>query len=100
MGLSAISSALSGMGAARDRLDVASHNIANAQTEGFKRQIVTQRELPQGGVTTTIEQAQSVVQRLPTDMVEQMKAGYTFDVNARTLRTQQDMIGTLVNLRA
>jgi flagellar hook-associated protein 1 FlgK len=43
MGLGALSSAMSGMRGAQRRLDLASHNISNAQTPGYQRQVVEQR---------------------------------------------------------
>ncbi|MES2089953.1 MAG: flagellar basal body rod protein [Pseudomonadota bacterium] len=92
--------ALSGISAARQHLDAAAHNIANGQTQGFRRQEITQRELPDGGVTTSVEQAQSIGQGIDTDIVEQMSASYSFDANMHTIRTQQDMMGTLLNMTA
>ncbi len=90
--------ALSGMSAARQHLDTTSHNIANGLTPAFRRQEVHQRELPDGGVTTSIEQAQSIGQGIDTDIVEQMSATYSFDANLHTIRTQQDMMGTLLDM--
>lgn len=92
--------ALSGMNAARQNLDSAAHNIANGQTDGFKRQLVTQRELPGGGVTATVETAQSIGSDLPVDMVHEIEATYSFKANLHTMRTHQDMMGTLLNLKA
>ena len=92
--------AISGISAAQLRLDAASHNIANWQTPNFHREEVTQRELPDGGVTASVDQSESTVPQLNTDVVEQMSAGYTFDANLRTLRTEQDMLGTLIDVTA
>jgi len=50
--LSAI--ALSGLGAAALRLDVAAHNIANSSTAGFVPAHVIEAELPRGGVGSVI----------------------------------------------
>ena len=43
MGLGALSSAMSGMRGAQKRLELASHNISNAQTPGYQRQVMEQR---------------------------------------------------------
>jgi flagellar hook-associated protein 1 len=43
MGIGALSSAMSGMKGAQRRLDLASHNIANAQTPGYQKQVLEQR---------------------------------------------------------
>src|SRR5688500_4534182 len=45
--------AQSGIGAAALRLDSAAHNIANGQTPGFRRQVVQQEALPEGGVVVS-----------------------------------------------
>jgi flagellar hook-associated protein 1 FlgK len=43
MGIGALSSAMSGMKGAQRRLDLASHNIANATTPGYQKQVLEQR---------------------------------------------------------
>ncbi|RZI83311.1 MAG: flagellar basal body rod protein [Rubrivivax sp.] len=99
--MNAVSSiAMSGMSAARQQLDSSAHNIANGQTANFKRELVVQRELPDGGVTTTIEQAQTSGNDLDTDLIQQMSATYSFQANLHTIRTQQDMMGTLLDVQA
>ena len=48
--MSTSSIARSGMNAAMIQLDVSAHNIANAQTPGFKPQRAEMAALPEGGV--------------------------------------------------
>ncbi|RZL10618.1 MAG: flagellar basal body rod protein [Rubrivivax sp.] len=94
---------LSGLNAARTRLDVASHNIANAQTPGFTRQTVTQQTQQGGGVDAEVnEAAQAAVPGadLATDLVNQMAASYAFKANLKTIETEQRMTGSLLDLRA
>lgn len=99
--MNAVSSiARSGMTAALQQLDSSAHNIANGQTTNFKRELVTQRELPNGGVTTTVEQSQAIAHDLSGDIVQQISATYSFQANLHTVRTQQDMMGTLIDLHA
>lgn len=43
MGIGALSSAMSGMKGAQQRLDLASHNIANANTPGYQKQVLEVR---------------------------------------------------------
>lgn len=90
----------SGMTAALQQLDSSAHNIANSQTSNFKREVVSQRELPNGGVATTVEQTRTIGHDLAADIVQQISSTYSFQANLHTLRTQQDMMGTLVNLQA
>jgi flagellar hook protein FlgE len=90
----------SGMTAALQRQEASAHNIANTQTPHFKRETVSQRELANGGVVTTTEQAQTVGTDLNAEIVEQISSTYSFQANLHTVRTQQDMMGTLINLQA
>lgn len=99
--MNAVSSiARSGMTAAIQQLDSASHNIANTETPKFQRETVSQRELPNGGVATTIKRTESVGNDTAQDIVQQMSSTYSFKANLHTIRTEQDMMGTLLNLRA
>jgi flagellar hook protein FlgE len=90
----------SGMTAAIQQLDSASHNIANTQTPQFRRETVSQRELPNGGVATTVDRAQTEGNNESADVVHQISSTYSFKANLHTVRTEQDMMGTLINLQA
>lgn len=90
----------SGVTAALQQQEASAHNIANAQTPHFKRETVNQRELANGGVATTIEQSQTVGNDLNAEVVQQISSTYSFQANLHTIRTQQDMMGVLVNLQA
>jgi flagellar hook protein FlgE len=99
--MNAVSSiARSGMTAAIQHLDSAAHNIANAQTPHFKREVVSQHELANGGVATTVQQTQTVGNDLSTDIVQQISSTYSFKANQHTIRTEQDMMGTLIDMQA
>jgi flagellar hook-associated protein 1 FlgK len=50
MGIGALSSAMSGMKGAQQRLDLASHNIANANTPGYQKQVLEVRAAGYGQV--------------------------------------------------
>lgn len=101
---SAVSIALSGMNVATARLNVSAHNIANAQTPEFKRQQVLQATSPEGGVSATLNasaNAEAVpMGSLAEDLVQQMQAAYEFKANLRVVKTQYDMLGQLLDLRA
>ena len=66
----------SGLQAAQLRLDSAAHNVANMNTAGFKRQTVAQ------------------------EAVEQMAATYAYKANLQTIKTQDEMMGALLDVRA
>ena len=106
-GSSAAAIGLSGMRAAQLRLDTSAHNVANAQTPDFQRQVVTQTARPGlGGVDAQIGQdaagtpANGDFAHLADDMVEQRMSVYSFAANLRTVETQDRMLGTLLDTQA
>ncbi len=99
--MSAISSiAVSGVQAASARMDAAAHNIANAQTPGFHRQQVHARSQETAGVMTTVGQADEVGPDLARDLVEQKAASYQYKANLKTIQTADQMMGSLLDLKA
>ena len=92
--------ALSGLNAASSQLAAAAHNIANAQTPGFRRQLAQQTAQPDGGVVVSISQATEAGEALAEDVVAQMSATYAFKANVLTLKTQDHMLGGLLDLSA
>ena len=99
--MSSISSiGLSGAQAASTRMDVAANNIANAQTEKFQRQVVNQQSQESGGVKVSVAQAQEIGPDLATDLVEQKMATYSYRANLRSIQTDQQMMGSLLDIKA
>ncbi len=99
--MNAVSSiALSGMHAASTRLDTAAHNIANAQTPNFKRQVVLQQSQERAGVVTSIGKASQPGADLATDIVEQASASYAYKANLRSIRVQDELMGSLLDVKA
>jgi flagellar hook-associated protein FlgK len=92
--------AQSGLNAALLRLDAAGNNIANAQTPGYRRQFVQQEALPEGGVAVSVGQAPEATANLADDLVQQMIAAYSFKANLRTIQTQHEMLGSLLDVTA
>jgi flagellar hook protein FlgE len=105
---SAAFTGMSGMRAAQLRLDTAAHNLANALTPGFQRQVVTQTARPDlGGVNAQIEREPEAASaagapfgHLAEDLVEQRMSLYSFAANLRTVETQDRMLGTLLDTKA
>lgn len=99
--MSSISSiGLSGAQAAVTRMDVAANNIANAQTEKFQRQVVNQQSQESGGVTVSVAQAQEVGPDLAKDLIDQKMATYTYRANLRSIQADQQMMGSLLDIKA
>ena len=93
--LSAIS--LSGMQAAQVVLGASAHNIANLATAGFRREQVTQQTAPDGGVTTSLQQAGQAGPSLEDDVVSQLIAKNQFLANLAVFKTSDQMMGSLLN---
>jgi flagellar hook-associated protein FlgK len=103
---STTSIAISGMNAATVRLDVAAHNIANAQTPDFQRQEAVQQTVAGGGVATTVvTQPPPTPPKLPTgslflgDAVQQLEALYAFKASQKVVQTQQEMLGVNLDVK-
>lgn len=93
--------AASGLGAAQLRLDSAAHNVANVNTGSFRRQEVVQTEAPGGaGVQASLRKADTPGVALEQEAVDQMAATYAFKANLQTLRTQDRMMGALLDVKA
>jgi flagellar hook-associated protein FlgK len=92
--------ALSGLQGAQWRVASAGHNIANALTPGFRRQVAAQQAVEGGGVATTIERAPVVGDALADDLVA-LKVGATlYKANLQVLRAHDRMLGTLLDVTA
>ena len=92
--------ALSGLNAASSRLGTAAHNIANAQTPGFRRQVVQQTVQPHGGVTVSLAGAAATGGALIDDVVAQMAAVHAFKASVMTLKAHDRMFGSLLDVTA
>ena len=94
--------ASSGLGAAQLRLDASANNVANMNTPGYRREVVAQEEAPESaGVRASVQrepQADGVA--LEEEAVEQMSATYAFKANLQTIKAQDEMMGSLLDVRA
>lgn len=92
----------SGLQAAQLRLDASANNVANMNTPNYRRQVV-QQEAAAGstGVRATVQrepQAEGVA--LEKEAVEQMSATYAFKANLQIIKAQDEMMGSLLNVKA
>lgn len=88
------------MNVAQLRLDASAHNIANQQTDNFRRQEVTQEAAAEGGVKARVRPAAVPGEALAEDLVQQMAAGYSFVANLKVIETEKKMMGALLDERA
>ncbi|WP_101048366.1 flagellar basal body protein [Macromonas nakdongensis] len=92
--------ASSGLQSAQLRLNAAANNVANAQTEGYRRDLVQATAQADGGVTTRVDKAPAAGADLTRDLVEQKAAAYTFKANLQALKTADETLGRLLDVRA
>ncbi len=88
------------MTAAQTRLNTSAHNIANAETNPFRRQEVTQIEQQDGGVSAVVRQSTTEGSALETDMVAQLQAKNAFLANLAVFKTSSQMTGALLDQKA
>jgi len=92
--------ALSGMNAAQTQLNASAHNIANMNTDGFKRQEVMQTAQAQGGVSASVRTASTPGSALEADVVTQLQAKHAFIANLAVFKTHDKMAGALLDQKA
>jgi flagellar hook-associated protein FlgK len=92
--------AQSGMHAAQQRQGASAHNIANVQTDNFRRQEVVQQSVAEGGVKTSTRKLDVTGEALTRDLVEQKSASYAFLSNLKVIQTEKQMMGRLLDERA
>ncbi len=115
--ISAIHTALSGLTAFGKQIEVVAHNVANLNTDGFKRSKTEFVEVPTGGVLPVVEKDNSsgpAVLRdsgsnpvtvelsnvdLGEETVQQILAQRSFEANLHSLKTGDALLGSILDLR-
>lgn len=104
---SILSNGLSSMRANQTALDVSSHNVANAETQGFIPQQAAFQEASNGGVTVSISQQgfkmatqETSGTDLTKEIVQSIQYQAGFDINAKMVKTANELLGTLINTKA
>ena len=113
----ALNAALSALGAYEKKLDVAANNIANVNTDGFKKSRAILQEADPSGVVVTISRVntpgspilsadgtgeirESSNVDLAEEIVDLHTTKYGFQANLRTLKTEDEMLGSLFDILA
>ena len=94
------STALSGLNAAQTRLGAAANNIANMNTPGFRRDEVSAVPQTGGGVSVSVQKAETQGADVVRDMVDQKMAVLEFKANLQVLKTEREMTGSLLDTLA
>jgi len=115
--ISAIHTALSGLTAFAKQIEVVSHNVANVNTDGFKKSRTEFVEIETGGVLPVVQKDNSAgpavlkdtsygpaqVELSNVDLAEeavnQIVAQRGFEANLRTLKTADDMLGSILDMK-
>ncbi|WP_025323544.1 flagellar basal body rod C-terminal domain-containing protein [Deferrisoma camini] len=111
--VSALYSALSGVRARQAQVDAAARNTANVSTRGYKRVEVTFSETPSGVRAEAVrsdapgvpvppeppetEPAEGSNVDLVQETVRMIEGERGFEANLQVLRTQDEMLGTLLD---
>jgi flagellar basal-body rod protein FlgC len=108
-----IDTAASGIAAAQKKLDVAAHNIANMNTDEFKKGRVAQEESVNGGVATNVgrvserghvrqtpegDEVEGSNVNLAEEMVTLLKAEHSLEANINALETADEMERSLLDI--
>ncbi len=96
--LDATSTALSGMQAAWQGLQVAGQNIANLGTAGYRRQQLAATAGAEGGVATTVTAAAAPGAAPEADMVGLLQATNSFLASLAVFKTSDRMAGALLDI--
>jgi flagellar hook protein FlgE len=115
--ISAIHTALSGLTAFAKQMEVSAHNVANVNTDEFKKSRTDLVELEACGVLPVVQKdnsagpaalkdssyGQTQVELSNVDLgeeaVNQIIAQRGFEANLRTLKTADDMLGSILDTK-
>jgi flagellar basal body rod protein FlgG len=112
--IQAINTATTALKAFSKVLDVSANNIANIDTDGFKKSQVVMSEIKSGGVQSKTEIVNTsgvmVPDRITGEMIEasnvdmleeitnQLSARYAYEANMLTIKTANEMFKTLISI--
>ncbi len=114
--ISPTSSALAALGAAGTKMANSAHNVANSNTDGYKKSRVVLQEDATGGVSANVGKvpatSQPVEMQPNTNLVEhsnveygeeivdQMTASNLYKANLKTFEAVDEMLESALNLKA
>ena len=115
--ISGIHSALSGLTAIQKKVDSNAHNVANVETDGYKKTRVTLHEAEPQGVTANVTQVntpgplvleqtqngEELVEKSNVELTEelpsQMLSRRFFQANLKTVQIEEEMLGSLLDIK-
>jgi len=115
--IGAIQSALSGLTAFSTQVTVTAHNVANVATDGFKKSRTELTAVESGGVRSAIQKDETAGPMilnntgygpaqlelsnvdLAEEAVNQIIGQRGFEANIQTVKTADEMLGTILDIR-
>ena len=115
--ISAIHTALSGLAAFGKQIEVVAHNVANLNTDGFKKSRTEFLEVQTGGVLPVLKKddasgptvlrdtggVQVSIELSNVDLgeesVQQIVAQRSFEANLQTIKTGNSLLGSVLDLK-
>ncbi|MDH4188102.1 MAG: flagellar basal body protein [Nitrospira sp.] len=115
--ISAIHTALSGMTAFTRKIEVTAHNVANVNTDGFKKAHTDFVEVSAGGVEAIVQQDDSPGSRVPVnsssgaaqrelsnvnlgeEAVSMILSQRGFEANLKVLHTSDHLLGSVLDIK-
>ncbi|MFZ5775927.1 MAG: flagellar basal body rod C-terminal domain-containing protein [Thermodesulfobacteriota bacterium] len=115
--ISGVHSALSGLVALQKKMEANSTNVANVNTDGYKHYRVTLSEQEPQGVTARVErvetpgpmvyeqtrEGEALVEKSNTELSEELPSMMLgrrfFQANLKTVRTADEMLGSLLDIK-
>jgi flagellar hook protein FlgE len=98
---------LSGLQVSAQRVATAANNIANSTTPGYQTQRLDQEDQIQGGVRPTALQTSREVKDagsndvdLATEAVALKTGGLGYEANLKVLQVQNQLLGTVMDMKA
>ena len=114
--ISATSDSISALNAFQKKMNVTADNVANVLTDDFKKSRVTFQEKSPGGVKAIVDRVETqgipketmqndevvTVQSSNVDLSEELtdmiSATAAYDANIATVKTQEEMVGALLDI--
>lgn len=115
--IGAIQSALSGLTAFSTQVAVTAHNLANVNTDGFKKSRTEMAAVESGGVRSAIQKDETAGPTilnntgygpaqlelsnvdLAEEAVNQIIGQRGFEANLQSIKTSDEMLGTILDIR-
>ncbi len=94
-----LSTSTSGLVFSQNRLHASAHNTVNLNTKDAAKAKVRGGEISQEGVRARYSVSDGEI-AFVEEAVEQILSGYHFTANLRTVETQDQMLGALLDVRA